>query len=49
MLEYDEIDISEELMSTKQMPQNNVTFANIVISKTLILNMNHISAMVVID
>ena len=47
MLEYDRIDIQNELMLIKQMHQNNVTFVTISILKILVLSMSHIFAMVV--
>ena len=47
MLEYDRIDISEELMLIKQVHQKSVIFVAIGILKILVLSMNRISAMVV--
>ena len=47
MLEYDRIDISEELMLTRQVHQKSVIFVTIGILKKLVLNMSHIFAIVV--
>ena len=47
MLEYDKIDISEEVDVNKQVHQKNVIFVTIGISKILVLGINHIFAMVV--
>ena len=47
MLEYDRIDISEELMLIKQVHQKSVIFVAIGILKILVLGMSCISAMVV--
>ena len=47
MLEYDRIDISEELMLIKQVHQKSVIFVAIGILKILVLGMSRISAMVV--
>ena len=47
MLELNRIDISEEMISTKQMHQNSVKFVSIGTLKVLVLNINHIFVMVV--
>ena len=47
MLEYDRTDISEGIDIKKQMHQKSVVFVIIGILKILVLNMNHIFAMVV--
>ena len=51
MLKYDRIDISEDIDKTnliKQMDQKNVTYVIIGILKMLVINMNHIFAMIFI-
>ena len=45
-IEYERIDISEGLILIKQIYQKNVIFVTIGILKILVLNMNHIFAMV---
>ena len=47
MLEYDRIDILEGIDVNKQMHQKSVIFVIIGTLKILVLNMNHIFAMVV--
>ena len=47
MLEYDRIDVSERINISKQMHQKNVKFVIIGTLMILVLNMNHIFAMVV--
>ena len=47
MLEYDRIDISEGIDIKKRINQKNVKFVIIDTLKILVLNMNHIFAMVV--
>ena len=51
MLKYDRIDISEGIDKTnliKQMDQKNVKYVIIGILKMLVINMNHIFAMIFI-
>ena len=51
MLKHDRIDISEDIDKTnliKQMDQKNVTYVSIGILKMLVINMNHIFAMIFI-
>ena len=45
MLEFERINISEDIDGNKKNYQKNVIFATIGISKILVLRMNHIFAM----
>ena len=47
MLEYERIDISEGIDANKKIYQTNVIFVTTGILRILVLNMNHIVAMVV--